>query len=65
MKSTNYEAPHYADFSNFPLLFLRRSKWFPQHPVLLFSDTLDLCFPLNVRDQLSHPYRTIGTFFLR
>jgi hypothetical protein len=29
-----------------------RSKYFPQHPVL--------CFSLNVRDQVSHPYRTTG-----
>jgi hypothetical protein len=26
----------------------------------LFSDTLSLCFSLNVRDQVSHPYRTTG-----
>jgi hypothetical protein len=24
----------------------------------LFSNTLSLCFSLNVRDQVSHPYRT-------
>jgi hypothetical protein len=26
----------------------------------LFSNTLSLCSSLNVRDQVSHPYRTIG-----
>jgi hypothetical protein len=26
----------------------------------LFSDTLSLCSSLNVRDQVSHPYRTTG-----
>jgi polysaccharide pyruvyl transferase WcaK-like protein len=26
----------------------------------LFSNTLSLCSPLNVRDQVSHPYRTTG-----
>jgi hypothetical protein len=29
-----------------------RSKYSPQHPVL--------CSSLNVRDQISHPYRTTG-----
>jgi hypothetical protein len=26
----------------------------------LFSDTLNLCSSLNVRDQVSHPYKTTG-----
>jgi hypothetical protein len=26
----------------------------------LFSNTLSLCSCLNVRDQVSHPYRTTG-----
>jgi hypothetical protein len=26
----------------------------------LFSNTLRVCFSLNVRDQVSHPYRTKG-----
>jgi hypothetical protein len=30
-------------------------KNFPQHPAL---NTLSLCSSLNVRDQISHPYRT-------
>jgi hypothetical protein len=32
------------------------SKYSPQHPVLKHS----LCFSYNVRDQVSHPYRTTG-----
>jgi hypothetical protein len=27
---------------------------------ILFSNTLSLCSSLNVRDQVSHPYRTKG-----
>jgi phosphate starvation-inducible membrane PsiE len=27
---------------------------------VLLSDTLSLCSSLNVRDQVSHPYRTTG-----
>ena len=26
----------------------------------LFSNTLSLCFSLNARDQVSHPYKTTG-----
>jgi hypothetical protein len=33
------------------------SKYPPQHPV---SNTPSLCSSLNVRDQVSHPYRTRG-----
>jgi len=32
----------------------------PYHPHHLFSNTLNLCSPLNVRDQLSHTYKTMG-----
>jgi hypothetical protein len=35
-----------------------RSKYSPQHPG---SNTLSLCSSLNVRDQVSHPYKTTGT----
>jgi hypothetical protein len=35
---------------------LLRSKYSPQHPVL---KTLGLCSSLNVRDQVSHPYKTM------
>jgi hypothetical protein len=30
------------------------------HLSILFSNTLSLCSSLNVRDQVSHPYRTAG-----
>jgi hypothetical protein len=33
------------------------SKYSLQHPV---SNTLSRCSSLNVRDQVSHPYRTTG-----
>jgi hypothetical protein len=47
-KSTSCEAPQYAVFSN--LLSLHLSL------VQIFS----LCSSLNVREQVSHPYRTTG-----
>jgi hypothetical protein len=34
-----------------------RSKYSPKHP---FSNTLNLCSSLNVRDKVSHPYKTTG-----
>jgi hypothetical protein len=38
--------------------FIRfRSKYSPHHTVLKH---LSLCFSLNVRDQISHPYKTTG-----
>jgi hypothetical protein len=30
----------------------------------LFSNTLSLCTSLNVRDQVSHPYKTTGTIIV-
>jgi hypothetical protein len=33
-------------------------------PRTLFSNTLSLCFSLNVRDQVSHPYRTTGKIII-
>jgi hypothetical protein len=30
------------------------------HAALVFSNTLSLCCSLNVRDHVSHPYRTTG-----
>jgi hypothetical protein len=27
---------------------------------ILFSNSFNLCFPLNVRDQISQPYKTTG-----
>jgi hypothetical protein len=46
-KSTSYEAPHYAVFSN--LLSLH-----PSSVQIFSSNTLSLCSSLNVRDQVSH-----------
>jgi hypothetical protein len=31
----------------------------------LFSNTLSLCSSLYIRDQISHPYRTTGSLFIR
>jgi hypothetical protein len=43
----------------FPCYFiLHRSKYSPQHPVL--KNTLSLCSSINVRDQVSHPYKITG-----
>jgi hypothetical protein len=39
-----------------------RSKYPPQHPVLKH---LSLCFTLNVREQVSQPYRTIGRIIMK
>jgi hypothetical protein len=57
-KSTSYEAPHYAVFSKPSAT----SSLFGPNVLLnaLFSNTLSLCSSLNVRDQVSHPYRTSG-----
>jgi hypothetical protein len=55
MKCTSYEAPHYAVFSILPPL--------PGPNILLstlFSDTLNMCPSLGVRDEVSHPYKTTG-----
>jgi hypothetical protein len=30
----------------------------------LFSDTLSVCSSLNVRDEVSHPYRTTGSIIV-
>lgn len=48
---TNRDASHYEVFSS---LLPLRPKYLPQH---LFSNTLSLCFFLNVTDQDSHPYK--------
>jgi uncharacterized membrane protein len=31
---------------------------------ILFSNTLNLCYSLVVRDQVSHPYKTIGNIIV-
>jgi hypothetical protein len=36
------------------------SKYSPPHPV----STVSLCSSLNVRDQVSHPYRTTGNIIV-
>jgi hypothetical protein len=38
-----------------------RSKYSPQH---LFSNTINLCSSLSVRDQVSNPYRTTGKIMI-
>jgi hypothetical protein len=57
-RSTSYEAPHYSVSSKSPVT----SSLFGPNILLstLFSNTLSLWSPLNVRDQISHPYRTTG-----
>jgi hypothetical protein len=57
-RSTSYEAPYYSVFSN--LLSLHLSLMTTILLSTLFSKTLSLCYSLNVRDQVSHPYRTTG-----
>jgi hypothetical protein len=41
--------------------FSFQCKYSPQH---LFANTLSLCSSLNVRDQVSHPYRTTGKIII-
>jgi hypothetical protein len=54
-KSTDHEALRYAVFS-----ILVTSSLFGSNILLstLFSNTISLCPSLNVRDQVSHPYKT-------
>jgi hypothetical protein len=56
--STSYEAPHYAVFSSLPII----SSLFRPNIVLstLFANTVSLYCSLNVRNHVSHPYRTIA-----
>jgi hypothetical protein len=49
-KSTNYETSHYATFSDILQLY----------PTNLFPSTLSLWSSLNVRGQVSHPYKSTG-----
>jgi hypothetical protein len=52
-----YEVPHYAVFSNFISVHLPSVQISSS---ALFSNTLGSCFFLNVRDEVSHPYKTTG-----
>jgi hypothetical protein len=56
LRSTGYEAPHYAVFSS---LLLFHPSWVKiiSSPC---SQTSCVCFSLNVGDQVSHPYKTAG-----
>jgi hypothetical protein len=51
-------APHYAVSSILPSPHPSSVQISSSAP--LFSNTLSLCSSLNVRDQVSHPYRTTG-----
>jgi hypothetical protein len=53
----SYEAPHYARSPASCHLISLVSKYFLS---TLFSKTLSLCSSFNVRDQVSHIYRTTG-----
>jgi hypothetical protein len=62
VKNTNYEAPHYAAFTN---LLSLSSLFGPNNPLNnIFSDTLSLCSSLNVRNQISHPYTITGKIII-
>jgi hypothetical protein len=55
-KNTIYEAPHYAVFSIPPVT---SSTFSPN-----ILNTLSLCTSLNVRDNVSHPYKTTCKFIV-
>jgi len=43
-------------FSSLPCYLVPlRSKYRPQHPITLFSDTFSLCSSFSVSDQILHP----------
>jgi hypothetical protein len=56
-KKYKYEALHYAVFSS---LFLLP----PSLPLGFFSNVLNPCSSLNVRNQVSHPYKMTGKIIL-
>jgi hypothetical protein len=56
VKRTGCEAPHHAVFFSLVLL-LPFMSIYSQHP---FSNTLNLCPSFNVRNHVSHPYKTKG-----
>jgi hypothetical protein len=56
VRNANYEAPHYAVFSSFLSHHLSPIILFST----LFSNTLGFCSFLNMKDQVSHLYKTPG-----
>jgi len=58
VKCTDHAAPHYAVFFQSTV----NSSFLGPNILLstLFSNTVSLCSPLNMRDQVSHPYKTAG-----
>lgn len=48
--------------------FLHSSHFIPNgfkyHPYYLFSNTLNLCLSLYMRDQVSYPYKTTATILM-
>jgi hypothetical protein len=53
----------YTYLAHFKVLSQQESEWTEENYDILntlFSNTLSLCSSLNVRDQVSHPYRTTG-----
>jgi len=49
----------FSPFSGYSLLL--RSEYLPQHPILKH---LGFCSPRNMRDQVSHPYKTADIFIV-
>jgi hypothetical protein len=62
VRSMNFEGLHYAIFSILLLLFppLRTHNFFST----IFSETLSLCFPPDVRYKISHPNKTTGNIIV-
>lgn len=57
VRNIKYESSHYAVFPSLPLSCLLITQSPPQNPL---SYILNLCSSLNVRDQVSRPYKTTG-----
>jgi hypothetical protein len=57
VRNINYESSHYAIFPSLPLTSLLITQSPPQNPL---SYLPNLCSSLNVRDQVSRPYKTTG-----
>jgi len=57
LRITNHDALYYALFSSLLLLPSSLAEYLLQHPVLEHPQHT---FSLNVRNQLSHPYKTTG-----